>query len=86
MHSSDIRSDLNCNISHKNPSPRIKVVINPTIGLEILSSEVISKLKQRATIVNGFVTDSNMVKVGVTASKIASKTTRKDQIGDSIQK
>jgi hypothetical protein len=41
-------------------SQEVKTQINATIGLERLSSEIISKLEQNATITNGSVTGSKM--------------------------
>ena len=86
MLSGDIRSDLNRTISHNDISPQIKADINATIGLDRLSSVVISKLEQNATITYGSVTTSKMADGSVTSSKIASKTIGKDQISDSILK
>ncbi|MDA8990541.1 hypothetical protein N9H45_03295 [Opitutales bacterium] len=86
MLSGDIRSDLNRTISHNDLSPQIKADINATIGLDRLSSAVISKLEQNATITYGSVTASKMADGAVTASKIASNTITTNELSEQILK
>jgi hypothetical protein len=86
MLSEDIRSDLNRTISHNDLSPQIKADINATIGLDRLSSDVISKLEQNATITNGSVTGSKMADGSVTASKIASNAITTNELSEQILK
>ncbi len=86
MLSGDIRSDLNRTISHNDLSPQIKADINATIGLDRLSSAVISKLEQNATITYGSVTGSKMAGGAVTASKIADGAITTDKLNEQILK
>jgi hypothetical protein len=51
-------------------SQDVKTQINATIGLERLSSEIISKLEQNATITNGSVTGSKMADGAITTDKL----------------
>ena len=51
-------------------SQDVKTQINATIGLERLSSEIISKLEQNATITNGSVTGSKMAEGSVSKSAL----------------
>ena len=86
MLSRDIRSDLNRTISHNDLSPQIKADINATIGLDRLSSDVISKLEQNATLTNGSVIGSKMADGAVTASKIASNAITTNELSEQILK
>jgi hypothetical protein len=51
-------------------SQDVKTQINATIGLDRLSSEIISKLEQNATITNGSVTGSKMAEGAITTDKL----------------